>query len=230
MIQVRAVRWSPSWRVIPTRYTEDRILRKVADADDLEITSGVEQMTSDRRRQEDEEVALVPPRDVVTGPGSEFIMAAFAYRNKEGSRFSDGGHGVYYAAKSKPTAVEETKYHREIFMSRTNEGPMRLEMRVLTAELQGDLHDLRGLQKKLPAVYHRSRYSASQALAKDLVLADSYGIVYDSLRHKGGECVAVFRAPILSRCRPEGLLAFDWNGSEVSKVYEMREYKRGTSQ
>lgn len=227
MIEVRAVRWSPSWRVIPTRYTEDRILRKVTDADDMEITSGVEQMTSDRRRQEDEEAALVAPRDVVTGPGSGYIMAAFTYRNIEGSRFSDGAHGVYYAAKSKATAVEETKYHREIFMSRTKEGPMRLEMRVLTAELDGELHDIRGLQRKIPAVYHRSRYSASQALAKDLILEDSYGIVYDSVRHKGGECVAVFRAPILSHCRSEGLLTFDWNGAEISKVYEMKEYKRG---
>lgn len=222
---VRAVKWAPSWRVIPTRYTEDRILRKVSDAKDLDITASVEQMTSDRRRQVDDEVVLVPPEDRVTGPGSDYIMAPFTYRNPEGSRFSDGSHGVYYTALAQTTAVEETKHHRAVFMNRTKEGPMRLEMRVLNAHLDGELHDIRGLQKKHAAVYHRSNYSASQALGRQLAADRSFGIAYDSVRHKGGECAAIFRPPVLSRCRSVGLLAFDWNGVEVSKVYELREFK-----
>jgi hypothetical protein len=222
---VRAVKWEPSWRVIPTRYTEDRILRKVAEDKDLEITANVEQMTSGRRRQVDDEVSLVPLEDRVTGPGSDYIMAPFAYRNPDGSRFSDGSHGVYYTARAQTTAVEETKHHRTVFMSRTKEGPMRLEMRVLQADLDGDLHDIRGLQKKHAAIYHKTDYSASQALGRRLVAARSYGITYDSVRHKGGECAAIFRPPVLSRCRLAGLLAFDWNGAEIAKVYELKEYK-----
>ena len=222
---VRAVKWEPSWRVIPTRYTEDRILRKVSDAKDLEITASVEQMTSDRRRQEDDEVSLVPPEDRVTGPGSDYIMAPFTYRNPDGSRFSDGTHGVYYAARAETTAVEETKHHRAIFMNHTKEGPMRLEMRVLTAHLDGDLHDIRGLQRKHPAIYHKTNYSASQALGRQLAAERSYGIAYDSVRHKGGQCAAIFRPTVLSHCRSAGLLAFDWNGAEIAKVYELKEYK-----
>ena len=223
MIKVRAVRWSPSWRVIPARYEEKRILRKVSDDGDLEVTSALEQMTSDRRRQEDEEVAFVPPRERVTGPGSRFIMAPFTYRNP--SRFSDGVHGVYYAARALATAVEETRHHRAVFMGRTKEGPMRLEMRVLTADLDGELHDVRGLRGKRAALYHRTDYSAAQALARELVKESSSGIVYDSLRHKGGQSAAVFRPTVLSRCRPAGALAYDWDGTEISKVYELREYK-----
>lgn len=225
IVNARAVKWSPSWRVIPTRYTEDRILRKVADGEDMEITSSVEQMTSDRRRQENEEVALVPPQERVTGAGSEYIMAPFTYRNPDGSRFSDGVHGVYYAARTQATAVEETRHHRAVFMSRTKEGPMRLEMRVLTADLDGELHDVRGMQKKQGALYHRANYSSSQALARELLKEGSSGIVYDSVRHKGGQCAAVFRPTVLSRCRSAGLLVYDWNGTEISKVYELREYK-----
>lgn len=222
---VRSVKWSPSWRVIPARYAEDLVLRKVTDADDMAITSAVEQMTSDRRRQEDEEVALVPPRDQVMGPGSHYIMAAFTYRNPDASRFSDGVHGVYYAARTQATAVEETRHHRAVFMARTKEGPMRLEMRVLTADLDGELHDVRGQQKKRAALYHRTNYSSSQALARELLKEGSSGIVYDSVRHKGGQCAAVFRPTVLSRCRSAGLLAYDWNGGEIEKVYELRELK-----
>lgn len=221
---IRAVRWTPSWRVIPTRYTEDRILSKVADSKkDLDILADVEQMTSSRRRQADDEVSLVRPADRVTGPGSQFIMAPFTYVNPEGSRFCDATHGVYYTSRTLATAIEETKYHRALFLRTTKEGPMRLEMRVLTAQLEGDLHDIRGQQKKYPELYHWSRYSASQTLARDLIDDDSYGVVYDSVRDKGGECAAIFRPPVLSRCRSEKLLAYDWNGSEIVRVYEMRE-------
>lgn len=223
MTPVRSVKWSPSWKVIPARYDEERVLRKVADAGDMTITSAVEQMTSERRRQEDDEVALVPPRERVTGAGSGHIMAPFTYRNPDGSRFSDGLHGVYYAARAQATAVEETRHHRAVFMTRTKEGPMRLTMRVLTAELEGDLHDIRGLMKKRAAFYHRTNYSSSQALARELLKEGSAGIVYDSVRHKGGQCAAVFRPTVLSRCREAGMLAYDWNGTVIEKVYELRE-------
>ena len=74
-------------------------------------------------------------------------------------------------------------------------------------------------------LYHRTNYSASQALARELLKEGSSGIVYDSVRHKGGQCAAVFRPTVMSRCRPAGFLAYDWNGTEISKVYELREYK-----
>lgn len=223
-IPAHHVRWDPCWRIIPTRYPEERILEKVADPDDVEVVSELEQMTNERLRQERGEVAIVAPRDWVSGPGSEYIMAHFTYRNPEGSRFSDGAYGVYYAAHALPTAIEETKYHREVFMSRTKEGPMRLEMRALAADLDGELHDIRGMQKKHPQIYHRSSYAASQALARDLVQSSSYGIAYDSVRHKGGQCVAIFRPPVLSNCRPERHMIFEWNAKKIEKVYELHEY------
>jgi len=81
------------------------------------------------------------------------------------------------------------------------------------------------MKKKHPTLYQRSNYSSSQALARDLFKEGSSGIAYDSVRHKGGQCAAVFRPTVLSRCRSAGLLAYDWNGAEISKIYELREYK-----
>jgi hypothetical protein len=223
-IPVNRVQWEPCWRIIPTRYPEERILAKLADPDDVDLISDLESMTNERLRQERGEVAIVAPVDWVSGPGSEFIMAPFTYRNPEGSRFSNGQHGVYYAARALPTAVEETKHHRQIFMSRTKEDPMRLEMRVLTADLDGNLHDIRGMQKKMPQVYSRTSYAASQELADRLVKESSFGIAYDSVRHKGGQCVAVLRPPVLSNCERERNLIFEWDGKKIEKVYELHEY------
>lgn len=197
---------------------------KLADPKDLETVSELEQMTNERVREERGQAAWIAPQDRVSGPGSEHIMAPFTYRNPGGSRFSDGGHGVYYAAHALPTAIEETKHHRRVFMSRTKEGPMRLELHALTAELNADLHDIRGRQKQLTRVYSPTSYSASQALAGDLVKTSANGIVYDSVRHVGGQCAAVFKPSALSDCRPERQLIFEWDGAKIDKVYELNEY------
>ena len=49
-------------------------------------------------------------------------MAAFTHLNPDGSRFSDGRYGVFYAARSLDTAVAETMHHRANFMAATSRG------------------------------------------------------------------------------------------------------------
>ena len=119
-------------------------------------------------------------------------MAAFTSLNPEGSRFSDGGFGVYYAALEIETAVAESRFHREKFMRRTKEPPMRLQMRALTASLSADLHNIWGMAKQFPKIYSRTSYSASWEMGVQLRRDGSAGIAYDSIRHDGGKCVAVF--------------------------------------
>ena len=225
-IPVRHVGWKPCWRVIPTRYPEERLFDRVTEPGDRDIINAIDQMTNERERDEAGEIVHVPAAERVKGPGAVHIMAAFAHLNPEGSRFSDGAFGIYYAAKDAETAIAETRFHRERFMKRTKEGPMWLEMRVLTATVSGSLHDIRGMQKQLHGVYSATSYAASQELGVRLRHEGSQGIVYDSVRHKGGECIAVFRAPVLSGCRTHGDLVYQWDGSSISKVFDVRERKK----
>jgi len=201
---------------------EKRVLLKLAEEEDLEILEQLDDMTNERLRQERGEISTVPPADRVSDKCSEFIMAPFAYLNPQGSRFSDGSYGVYYASHALDTAVEELKHHTTVFMSQTQLPAMRLEKRALRASLSGKLHDLRG--KRMPDVYDRDDYSASQALGRQLKEADSSGIVYDSVRQKGGECAAIFRPTLLSRCKVGSDWIFEWDGAKVAKVYMLREY------
>jgi hypothetical protein len=76
----------------------------------------------------------------------------------------------------------------------------------------------------MPQVYSRTSYAASQELADRLVKESSFGIAYDSVRHKGGQCVAVLRPPVLSNCERERNLIFEWDGKKIEKVYELHEY------
>ena len=53
-----------------------------------------------RLRQELGQLDLVPRERRISGPGTQPLMAAFTHLNPDGSRFSDGTYGVFYAARS----------------------------------------------------------------------------------------------------------------------------------
>jgi hypothetical protein len=221
-LAVSLVRWPSCYRVIPSRFPPIQLFERVADPGDLEAIFAIEALTNDRIRDEVGALTLVAPEDRVTGAGAGYIMAAFTHVAPVGGRFTDGSFGAYYAARDLETAVDETVFHRERFLAATREEPIELEMRVLKARLNADLHDLRGLAAEYPELYRRDDYSASQALARRLREDGSWGIAYDSVRREGGECAAVLRPRALSRCQQAQHLGYVWDGERIRTVYEKK--------
>ncbi|HET7550230.1 MAG TPA: RES family NAD+ phosphorylase [Gemmatimonadaceae bacterium] len=222
---VKRVTWKPSYRIIPSRFPPIQLFERVADPADLEAVFAVEALTNTRIREEVGELQLVAPEDRVSGAGSSWIMAPFTHVSAPGGRFSTPEFGAYYTSRDLATAIAETRYHRARFMAYTSEPPMEIDMRVLRANLSGKLHDIRGLERAHPELYDKLDYSASQVLATRLRAAGSCGIVYDSARHTGGECSAVLRPPVLTRCRQAQHLAYVWDGTSITDVYEKRQLK-----
>ncbi len=218
----RRIRWQPCYRIIPSRYPPIDLFERVADAEDLDAVIALESLTNERLRDEVGDIRLVPPADRVAGPGAGYVMAAFTHTPPGGGRFSDEAHGAYYAARRLETAIAETSYHRARFMAATKEPPMHLDMRVLEAEMDARLHDVRGMRVQLPAIYDKDDYGASQAFARKVREAGSDGIVYDSVRHEGGRCAAVFRPRRIKRCREVRYLTYVWDGERIVEVYEKR--------
>ena len=211
-----------TYRIIPSRFPPVALYEDVADPADLEAVYAIEAMTNPRLRQEAGDLSLVPPADRVSGPGSTPIMSAFTHLNPDGSRFTRGHYGVYYAGGDLNTAIEETKHHRRKFMLATSEPPGELDMRVYDARINGELHDLRGCVDTHPLIYHPDVYSHAQAVADDLRNNGSNGIAYMSVRRPGGECFAIFRPPLLSDCKQERHLCYIWDGANIVDVYEKK--------
>jgi hypothetical protein len=214
------VSWSPCYRIIPSRFPPVQPFERVAAAGDLDAVFVIEALTNARLREESGDLALVPPDDRVSGPGSTWIMAPFTHISSPGGRFSTPFFGAYYTAKERSTAVAETVYHRELFLAATNEPPMEIDMRVLQATLRAELHDIRGQRRERASLYHLTDYSASQAFATRLRDAGSRGIVYDCVREDGGECAAVFSPRAISECRQAAHLTYVWDGARIASVYE----------
>ena len=214
--------WRPSYRLIPSRYPTVGLYDRIADPADLEVVFAIEALTNPRIRDEIGQLQLVPPEERVSGAGSTAIMAAFTHLNPEGSRFSDGSYGVYYAAQALETAIAEVSHHRAVFLSRTSEPAIDVDMRVILAHLDAPLHDLRALGKRANALLDPDRYAAPQALGRQLRGAGSWGVQFPSVRHGGGFCVGVFRPKALRNAKSGAHIALHWDGQRITHWFEKR--------
>lgn len=212
------VDWRAAYRIVPSRFPPVGVFDRIADPHDLDALYAIESLTNDRLRNEVGALHLVPPERRVTGPGTTPVMAAFTHINPEGSRFSDGRYGVFYAAHNRDTAIDETVYHRERFLASTREAPTDIEMRCYGTRILANLHDVRG---GWPAVHSPTSYAASRKLGTTLRAQGSDGVVYDSARRRGGECVGVFYPDRVAACVQRGHYLYRWNGARISAVLEI---------
>jgi RES domain len=221
-LPISHVDWQPCWRLVSSRFPPVGLFDRVADPDDLEIVYAIEGLTNDRLLDEAGDINLVKPEDRISGLGTTPIMAAFTHLNPEGSRFTDGSYGVYYAGNTIDTAIAETQYHRALFLAATHQPPIEIDMRSYASDLSVELHDIRLCQFSMPQIYNLdpNHYADAQALAKTLRNAGSNGIVYDSVRMFGGECVAVFRPCVLSPARQGPHFCYVWDGRKITNVYK----------
>jgi hypothetical protein len=220
-IAVRSVQWRSAVRIIPSVFPPIELFERVADRRDLDAVHAIESAFNPRLREAVGELSLVPKEDRVVGPGAGYVMAAFTHVSPDGSRFSNGTYGVFYAARREATAIAETRYHRERFLRATQQPRRELHMRVLSVVVKGALHDLRGMRPILPDIYRADDYTASQLLGGALRAGGSNGVVYDSVRHEGESCVGVFRPRLLSACREQKHLRYVWDGTCISDVLEV---------
>jgi hypothetical protein len=215
---LKRIRWNHAYRIVPSRFPPVGVYDRIADPADLDAVFAIEALTNPRLREEAGALQLVPKARRISGPGTTPVMAAFTHLNPEGSRFSDGSWGVFYAAHSVATAVEETVYHRERFLAATSEPPSDMEMRCYRTSIGGKLHDVRG---GWPAAHDPRSYAASIALARRLRDAGSSGVVYDSVRHAGGECVAAFYPDLVAPCVQAEHLIYRWDGRRIATVLKV---------
>ncbi|KGQ20826.1 RES domain protein [Lysobacter dokdonensis DS-58] len=211
--------WETSCRLVASRFPVVGLFDDVADPADLDVVFAVEALGNPRLRQEAGVLSLLPKAHRVSGPGTTPIMSAFTHLNPEGSRFSDGTWGVYYAASDLDTAVSEVSHHRARFLARTAEPPIEIDLRCYRVPVRARLLDLRG-RRAPPGVLDPSGYTASQPFARVQRDAGELGIVHDSVRRRAGQCVALFtpKATVPPAQQAEHV-TLCWDGARISAWY-----------
>ncbi len=211
------VDWPDARRIIRSLYPPIDLFEDIADPADWPLLVSAEQKTNPRLMETIGNLDLVPPARRVGGPGASYLMAPFAHVSTDRpSRFTDGRHGVLYAASSFETALAETVHHHARFMARTAEPEgWTSQFREIVFGVALEAHDLRGGGDAFDDVLDPNRHNASRALAARLHAAGADGIVYPSCRHRSGECVALFY-PDLAHHPVQGRhLDYHWSGTCV---------------
>ena len=214
--------WPQAWRVIASRYPPINLFERLtADTAVWDALIALEQLTNPRVRDEIGEIALVPPDERVSGPGASYVMAAFTHINPNGSRFSDGSFGVYYAAAALETAIAETVFHFEAFARDSADPPRSEDMRVLVGTVAAEFEDVAALaDTERLALLDPASYAASQAYAKRIRAAGANGVAYPSVRHVGGQCLGAFRPRAVGVPHQERHLQYRWNGERVDRYFD----------
>jgi hypothetical protein len=218
-VPLAKVQWTPSWRIIPSRFPPVDLFERIAPKEDWGALYDVETLTNDRVRLEEGKTALIRLEDRVSGPGTSLIMAPFSHPDPCGDHLSDGTFGIAYANETFETALARSIRNREEFLRSTKQGPIVLQMRVLNVDLDGMLHDFRGR-----AANDIRDPAAARELCRALRENGSYGIIFNDPLVTSGTTVAALRPTVLSNCRQERHLAYRWDGTRIAEYYDYADH------
>jgi hypothetical protein len=211
------------YRIIATRYPAIDFFERHVPADLLGPLWELEARTNPRLQEETGDLRRVAVEDRVSGPGASIVMAAFTHIGWP-SRFTDGRYGVYYAGRTRETAIRETVHHRELIARNAGLTETEFSMRVWSGSVQRALHDIRlGHDTLHDAAPDPRDHPQAQAFGRALRARGAWGILYRSVRHAGGECIAAFRPPAISLPVQGAHLVYVWDGDRVTHVYEKSE-------
>lgn len=182
----------PAHRLVPSRFPPIGLFDTVATAADAAAVMELAGWTNDRLVAE--RIDRLPRDQWVYGrANASIVMASFLHVAPGGMRFNGPDLGAWYAAASIVTAAAEVGHHlRREAVARSVKG-MRRTYRNYTAVLIGDYRDIRGRQAALPGAYASDSYEAAQAFGEGVRASQVSGLLYDSLRHRGGCNIVAYR-------------------------------------
>ncbi len=205
--------------MVPSVYPTVGVLDAIASPEDLPFIFELESWTNDRISAEAGTLHRIPPGEWVTGrPMASVIMAAFCHPRPGGGRFNGPDRGAWYAARTLASAHAEVIYHRTAELAEIGVFETRVQMRLYRADFHAGFHDVRADTPGNVAVHDSVDYTASQALARQLLESGSNGVVYRSVRRPGGECLACFRPALVGNVRIAGHFEYRWEGTRQPRV------------
>lgn len=216
------VRQYDTHRLIPSRYVSggDSVLAVLAEDDtQLQAIFELDAATNDRLLAEHSRLPGIGPEELVFGvPNAAVVNASFCHAHPLGARFSGPDRGAWYAAFEVETAQAEVAFHKTVQLAEIDRFEDSITYDDYLADFSASFHDLRRARGALRACLDPDSYVPSQQLAEDLLTAGSLGVVYPSVRHDGGTCVACFRPALVANVRKARTWRFTWSGTPTPKV------------
>jgi RES domain-containing protein len=180
-------------RLVTTARLRSSVLLGLVTQEDLAALAEIEGATSNRLVAQARGSGEVQSYELVYGvPHANFINAAFSYaKPREPNRFNGADRGAWYAALHLETSIAEVRHHLTEFLTATAVFEAVVDYAELFASFAGEFLDLRP-HPDHPALHPEKAigYPAGNALADAARARGLNGIIYPSVRHAGGTCIA----------------------------------------
>jgi hypothetical protein len=189
-------------RLIPAAYAGESVLESLElPADVISSLTELDAATNERKVAERAGNAAIGPGELLYGvPEAHIVNAAFSHPGPFGGRFNDARRGAWYAGVDVETSIREVGYHKKMFLKDARIADrISFDYQDFLADFSGQFHFLEDAEREqcLQPGPVPQCYATSQALANSLLYSGANGIVYSSVRHEGGTCIACFRPALV---------------------------------
>lgn len=193
-------------RLIPSEFSKPNALAALPlSSAALEDLTEIEALTNARKVAVLGRNSAIGPSELLSGmPYANIVNAAFCHPGAQGGRFNNSRRGVWYAGIEFESSLSEIAFHKKRFLKNARiTASLAFEYVDFLADFAAHFHHLDAAESGTCLQPHPvpQCYLPSQALANSLLYSGSNGIVYPSVRHPSGTCVACFRPALVYRPR-----------------------------
>lgn len=209
-------------RLVPSARLRKAVLAPLADTGAEEaLLAEIEGATSSRLIAEERGLAGLSADELVHGvPHAKFINASFAYsRPRQPSRFNPAERGAWYAALDVATCLAEVGFHLTQALADAGDFDAVVEYGEMIASMSGVFVDLR-TSPAHPALDPNpaAGYPAGNALVAQARADGHNGIIYPSVRHQGGTCIAALWPNVVQSVVQGAMYRLTWAGGPAFAV------------
>lgn len=209
-------------RLVSSARLREAVLAPLADtAEEEALLAEIEGATSSRLIAEERGLAGLAADELVHGvPHAKFINASFAYaKPRQPSRFNPAERGAWYAALDVATCLAEVGFHLTRALADAGDFEAVVEYGEMIASMSGVFVDLRR-EPGHPALNPDPAvgYPAGNTLAARARAEGHNGIIYPSVRHQGGTCIAALWPNVVQSVVQGAMYRLTWAGGPAYEV------------
>lgn len=204
-------------RLVTSARLRDAVMQPLVDSEDeLRELAELEAATNTRLLAQNRGLGGIDATEFVYNmPHANFINASFAYaKPRDPGRFNGADRGAWYAALDVETSLAEVTFHMTEFLGQAGEYSAIVEYAEMHASFAGEFVDLRNADPDLPCLNPDKSigYPAGNALAEDVRARGLNGIIYPSVRHHGGICLAALWPHAVQSVTQGDVYRMIWDG------------------
>lgn len=203
-------------RLVASARLREPVLSPLADTgDELSLLSEIEGATSSRLIAEERGFGGLTAHELVHGvPHARFINASFAYaKPRQPMRFSPANRGAWYAALAVETCLAEVGFHLTNALADAGDFTAVVDYSEMLASMSGLFIDLRPVpQHECLDPDPEIGYPVGNAIAAAARVVGYNGIIYPSVRHRGGTCIAALWPNVVQSVVQGAMYRLTWSG------------------